>query len=713
MKKQFKKKNKKIESKMRTKAVPQKKKINRHKYLSKKINVSEIIEKRYKILIVLIALLMIILLIKIFYMQVVESKKYTKNLVELTENIIDGDSTPRGRIYDRNGKIIVDNKAVKTIYYKRQKGVSTTQEIESAYKVARYISVNYEKLTETMLREFWVRSNPKKANEKIKESEWQKVKERKITSDDIYKLKLKRVTEKEINSFDDEGKETAYIYYLMNKGYSYAEKTIKNEDVTDEEYATIAEHTDEIPGFNTKLDWERDYPYESVFKTMLGKVSTSETGVPEDFAEHYKSLGHDLSDRVGTSYIEYQYNEYLTGKKGKYKVLSDGSYKEIESGTRGNDVVLTIDIELQKEVEAILEEELLAAKKEPYTQNFNKSFVVIINPNTGEVLAMAGKQIKSDDGINYKVVDYTPGVITSSVTPGSIVKGASHIVGYNNGALNIGERRNDACIKIAATPIKCSYHTYGVIDDIQALKYSSNTYQFQTAIKVGKGKYVYDQPLSIDKTAFETYRKTFAEFGLGVKTNIDLPNESLGYKGNNTLSGYLLDFSIGQYDTYTPIQLAQYIGTIATSGKRIQPYLLKNVYSSDSNEELKKSLYEAKTNILNTVNTKNEYFDRVREGFRQVLAPGGTGHGYINDKYNAAGKTGTSESFVDTDGDGKIDTETITATFGGYAPYNDPKVAFAVISPDVATDNLDYNAMSKVNRRITTKVSEKYFEFYK
>lgn len=713
MKKQFKKKNKKIESKMRTKAVPQKKKINRHKYLSKKINVSEIIEKRYKILIVLIALLMIILLIKIFYMQVVESKKYTKNLVELTENIIDGDSTPRGRIYDRNGKVIVDNKAVKTIYYKRQKGVSTTQEIESAYKVARYISVNYEKLTETMLREFWVRSNPKKANEKIKESEWQKVKERKITSDDIYKLKLKRVTEKEINSFDDEGKETAYIYYLMNKGYSYAEKTIKNEDVTDEEYATIAEHIDEIPGFNTKLDWERDYPYESVFKTMLGKVSTSETGVPEDFAEHYKSLGHDLSDRVGTSYIEYQYNEYLTGKKGKYKVLSDGSYKEIESGTRGNDVVLTIDIELQKEVEAILEEELLAAKKEPYTQNFNKSFVVITNPNTGEVLAMAGKQIKSDDGINYKVVDYTPGVITSSVTPGSIVKGASHIVGYNNGALNIGERRNDACIKIAATPIKCSYHTYGVIDDIQALKYSSNTYQFQTAIKVGKGKYVYDQPLSIDKTAFETYRKTFAEFGLGVKTNIDLPNESLGYKGNNTLSGYLLDFSIGQYDTYTPIQLAQYIGTIATSGKRIQPYLLKNVYSSDSNEELKKSLYEAKTNILNTVNTKNEYFDRVREGFRQVLAPGGTGHGYINDKYNAAGKTGTSESFVDTDGDGKIDTETITATFGGYAPYNDPKVAFAVISPDVATDNLDYNAMSKVNRRITTKVSEKYFEFYK
>ena len=710
MKKKINKKSKKI--KKRNITLPQKKqKINKYKYLTKKINFNVVIEKRYKILMFIIGLLMFILILKLFYMQIMVKEKYLEKKEELTQNIIEGPSTPRGRIYDRNGKIIVDNKAVKTIYYKKNPGVKTDKEIEMAYKVAGYINVDYSKLTERMLREFWVASNPKAAKKKIKESELKKLRERKIDINDIYKYKIERVTKEEINSFDEEGKEAAYIYYLMNKGYSYAEKAIKKEDVTDEEYAIVAEHISEIPGFNTKLDWERDYPYDNVFKSILGKVSSSETGVPSDLAKHYRKLGYALTDRVGTSYLEYQYNKYLTGTKAKYEVLDDGSYKEIKKGKRGNDIQLTIDIELQKAVEDIITEELLIAKTEKYTDNFNRSFVIITDPNTGEILAMAGKQVKLEDDGTYKVYDYTTGVITSSVTPGSIVKGASHIVGYNTGALKIGERRNDACIKIAATPIKCSYHAYGNIDDIQALKYSSNTYQFHTAIKVGKGTYVYDGPLSLDKEAFNTYRNTFKEFGLGVKSGIDLPNENLGYKGENTLSGYLLDFSIGQYDTYTPIQLSQYISTIATNGKRLKPYLLKTVYSSDK-ESLSKSIYETKTEELNTVDTKQEYMDRVHEGFRQVLAPGGTGHGYINDLYNAAGKTGTSESFVDTDNDGKIDTETITATFAGYAPYDNPKVTFTVISPDVATENLDYNTMSKVNRRITTKISQKYFEIY-
>lgn len=70
---------------------------------------------------------------------------------------------------------------------------------------------------------------------------------------------------------------------------------------------------------------------------------------------------------------------------------------------------------------------------------------------------------------------------------GSVVKGASHIVGYNTGALSIGEKRYDTCIKIASTPEKCSWTYLGLVDDLTALKYSSNTYQFNTAIKVGRG----------------------------------------------------------------------------------------------------------------------------------------------------------------------------------------------------------------------------------
>jgi cell division protein FtsI/penicillin-binding protein 2 len=77
--------------------------------------------------------------------------------------------------------------------------------------------------------------------------------------------------------------------------------------------------------------------------------------------------------------------------------------------------------------------------------------------------------------------------------------------------------------------------------------------------------------------AFKTYRDMLASFGLGVKTGIDLPVESLGYSGTSKLPGHLLDFSIGQYDTYTPIQLSQYINTIANGGKRLKPFLLKEV----------------------------------------------------------------------------------------------------------------------------------------
>ena len=689
-----------------------KSKINKYKYLeNKNVKRDKIIEKRYKILIVVITLIMSILIGKLILIETFDYNKYTTKLEELTHKVFYSGSTPRGRIYDRNGNILVDNIASKTIYYKKPNNIKTSEEILTAYKVANYIEVDFAKLNNYSLKQFWVESNPTKARKKITDEELQLLKERKITNSDIYRYKIERVTEEELDSFNDIDREAAYIYYLMNKGYSYAEKVIKNKDVTEEEYAIIAEHLDELNGINIKLDWERYYPYGDTLKSIFGNVSTSEAGLPSELKDYYLNLGYSLTDRVGISYLEYQYEEYLKGKKAMYELLDDGSYKIIEEGSRGNDLVLTIDINLQKAVDEILKEELISAQSEPNTEYFDKSFVIITNPQTGEILAMSGKKIVKD-GIEYKIYDYTPGVITSSVTPGSVIKGASHIVGYNTGALKIGERRNDACIKIAATPLKCSLYQYGNIDDLQALKYSSNTYQFHTAIKVGKANYVYDGPLVIDTEAFNTYRNTFKQFGLGTKTEIDLPNEALGYIGDKTLSGFLLDFSIGQYDTYTPIELSQYISTIASGGKRMKPYLLKEVYSSDQ-EPLTNSIYKTEPTILNEVETTSEYMDRVREGFKQVLEPRGTGYSYIDEKHNPAGKTGTSQSFIDTDGDGIIDTETITTNFVGYAPLDNPTVTFTVISPDVATSDAPDNQISKVNRRITQKVSEKYFEIYK
>ena len=652
--------------------------------------------------------MMLTISVKLFSIQILNNKYYNKKLESLTVKTFYSDSSPRGRIYDRNGVVIVDNKSRKVISYKKDSSITTEKEISLAYLLSTYIDVDYSKLTDNMLREFWVLNNKSKSLKKITDDEWKALKLRKLTQSDINKLKIKRVTDEELSMYNDEDREACYIYNLMNRGYYYTEKIIKNVDVTDLEYANVAVNLDKLPGFSVKLDWERYYPYDNVFRSILGTVSNSTSGIPYNMKDYYLKEGYALNDRVGLSYIEYQYENYLKGKKAKYKLNDDGSYTEIEKGSRGNDLVLTIDIKLQKEVEKILEEELIKAKSEKYTEYFDKSYVIINDPNTGEILAMAGKQIvKTDSG--YSILDYTPGVFTSSVTPGSVVKGASHIVGYNTGALKIGEVRKDECMKIASTPIKCSFKTYGNIDDLQALQYSSNIYQFYTAINVGGGVYKYNAPLVIDESAFDTYRNTFASFGLGVKTGIDLPNESLGYKGTSRLSGLLLDFSIGQYDTYTPIQIAQYMSTIAT-GNRLQPHVLKAVFSS-KNEKFKDVVYEFEPHILNTLDTEKKYLDRVKMGLKLVMSSG-TGASYIDKKYNAAGKTGTAQSFIDTNKDNKIDTATTTATFSAYAPYDDPKVVFTVISPDVSLDSISYNQMSKVNNRITKRVSQKYFDIY-
>lgn len=686
----------------------QSKKSSKKRY-KKGSQIKEIIRKRYYIVLGCIGFLFCTILGSLFYIQVIRHDYYVKQVELLSTKRIEGSSVPRGRIYDRNHKLLVDNVPVKTIYYKREPGITVEEEIEVAYLLGSLISLDSSNLTEDQLKRFWLACHSKLGDEKIKETEWQQLSERKITKDDIFNLKMERIEALELQEYDEEDRKVAYIYTLMNKGYSYAEKVIKNKDISDEEYALVSENLKDLKGVNTKLDWERSYPYGNVLKSILGTVSGS-NGIPYELKDYYLGKGYSLSDRVGVSYLEYQYEDLLKGTKDEYKVLPGGEYQLIKEGARGYDLVLTIDIELQQMVEQVLEEQILKAKSEPNTNFYNRSFVVITDPQTGEVLAMAGKQIvMREDG--YTFYDYTPGILTSPIVVGSAVKGASHIVGYNTGALKIGEVRDDTCIKIASTNEKCSWKYLGVLDDLTALKQSSNTYQFRTAIKVAGAFYAYNQPLLIDESAFDIYRNTFAQFGLGVKTEIDLPVESLGYKGGSTVSGHLLDFSIGQYDTYTPIQMVQYIGTIASGGKRIAPHLLKEVYEP-TKEPLSTLKERVEPKILNTVDTQEQYLNRVKEGFKMVMEKNGTGYYSMPLDIKPAGKTGTSQSFVDSDGDGKVDTETITTTFVGYAPYDQPVMSMAVLSPDTYYQSSRSDYQSPVNRKISYEVSKKFFEIY-
>lgn len=668
------------------------------KKLSRKIYSEAIMGTRFNVILVLIILLFIILIIRLFWIQVIQTESFTAKLEQLTNRIVEGSTAPRGRIYDRNGKLLVDNKPNKVISYKKDRN-KTEEEINIAYQLANILEMDIN-INTTNLKKFWLKKYPEEANDKITEEEYNEYKFRHLTATDLENLKLERITEEEINNLSEEDRKAAMIYTLMNKGYSTNEKIIKNENVTDEEYASIA--SSDLSGVEVRLDWKREYLYGDTFRSILGTVTNS-GGLPYELKDYYLEKGYSLDDRVGSSYLEYQYDDYLKGQKDIYQIDKLGKKILTQEGGKGNDLYLTIDIELQRGIEQILEEEMIKAKQEKYTEYYNRSFVIVEDPNTGEILAMVGKQIVEElDG--YRFYDYTPGIVTSSVTAGSVVKGASQATGYLYGGLKIGEIRNDACIKIASTPLKCSWKYLGNLDDIKALKYSSNTYQFQTAMKVAGLNYYYNTPFQIDSEPFTKYRNTFHMFGLGEKTGIDLPFESIGQTGKRDNGGLLLDFSIGQYDTYTPLQLSQYIGSIAT-GYRIQPHLLKSVQNKEE------TIYEAKTNVLNTIDIDFTYLDRIRKGFISVMEYGGTGSGYINKSYLPAGKTGTSQSFIDTDLDGKIDTETVTNTFAAYAPYDNPKVTFTVVSPDISYPNAT-NSQTYVNKRISNKISNLYFTLY-
>jgi len=606
------------------------KKALKRKNSSKKRNEEKVLKRRLLIFLIVIIILFTMIFFRLFQVMILDNGKYKKTLKKLNYTIVEGSSAPRGRIYDRNYNILVDNKAIKTIYYKKSKGLKTEDEIELAYTVSGHLSLDISKLSDDAKRSFYLAKYPDKLKKRITEEEWQKYQQRRLTAKEIEKLKLDRITDEELNGFSEMDNKAAYLYYLMNKGYTYEEKTIKTgEDLSEEEYAYIAENTQKLNGFNTKLDWERTYPYGDVFRSILGTISTSKEGLPASDKAYYLAKGYSLNDRVGLSYIEKQYEEYLKGTKEKYQVINSHELRLLKDGKRGNDIVLTIDINLQREVEGILSEQVRATKGEMNTQYYDHSSVVIQEPNTGEVLAMSSKKI-----VNDKIIDNTTSILTSPITPGSVVKGASMLVGYNTGAVKIGEYMIDECVKVAGAPQKCSSHTLGRINDITALAKSSNVYQFKAAIRVNGQEYFNGIRLNFNQNAFDTYRKMYRSFGLGSKTGVDLPVESMGYSSKDKAAGNLLDYVMGQYEAYTPMQLSQYVTTIANGGSRLEPHLLKEVHEATNDETLGKTILKVDKKVLNTIDTTPEYMGRMKEGFYAVMhADGGYGKDWNKSKF--------------------------------------------------------------------------------
>lgn len=666
------------------------------KYKRKKVFYSNP-NKRILFIEIIFFMFLTFILGRLLVLSIFNKNYYTMLLNKSINDVNYEEESPRGRILDKYGKVIVDNKMIRKIYYIKTSNVSSKDEITMAKKLVNILDLSYDELLDINLKEYYLINNYDYVTSKITDKEWEDLKNRKLTNNDIYNLKIDRITEEELETLDESDRKSAYLYYLMNKGYSDSMKTIKF-NATLEEYAYIVEHEEEFKGFKTKLDWERYYPYGETLKSILGSVGK----IPREKATYYLNKGYTLDDRVGISGLEEYYDEYLKGEKAKYKLGKDKLIK-IKEERQGNDLILGIDIELQQKVDEIVKYEVIETKKEAHTKYYNRSFVVIQNPKTGEIYAISGWH-NYKDGNKYDAYDYGVGAILDAVTPGSIVKGASILVGYKEKVIDIGSKILDECISYNNMPEKCSWKTLGFINDLDALKWSSNIYMFKTAMMVGGQPYGTSKYLNLNLDAFDKYRSMFYQFGLGVKTGIDFPSEGEGVKGYSKDSDLLINYAIGQYDTYTPLEISQYITTIASNGKRIKPRFLSKVIDTDGN--IIKN--EAPT-ILNTIDIEDKYIKRVQEGFRLCIVSG-TCYDFMGQKVKGAGKTGTSESFVDR-GDGIYDHPTMSNNFIGYAPYNDPVMTLTVSSPDIL-DMETGTYRAEVNYRISKKVSNLFFTLY-
>jgi penicillin-binding protein A len=675
---------------------------------------------RLNMLFFVVFLLFSALILRLGIVQIVYGDDF-KREIERTEDVTVNNPVPRGKMIDTMGKVIVDNIPLNAITYTKYQGTTQKEMLEVAENLAKLIHKEPTKIQERDKKDFWILKHPKLAEKKITDKEWEQFGAKKLDDKDLYKLQLKRITEEELNSFSEDELEVMAIWREFNSGYALTPQIVKNEGVTPEEFAAVSENLESLPGVDTTTDWKRNYAFDQTLKSVLGNVSTSDEGLPSEQLDYYLSRDYNRNDRVGKSYIEMQYEDVLHGQKAKVKNQTDKagnvlSTEVISEGQRGKDLVLSIDMDLQLAVEKIIEDNLWEAKKSAGTNLLDRAYVVLMDPHTGEILTMAGKRIvKNPETGKAEMQDDALGTFTTSYNVGSAVKGATVLTGYQTGAISPTSTWVDTPLQIKGTPVKKSWRTMGRINDLTAIKQSSNVYMFMTAIAIGKGRYVPNGPLPLDPAAFNTIRDSFSQFGLGVRTGIDLPNETAGFKGADKRPGFLLDLVIGQYDTYSTMQLAQYVSTIANKGYRVQPHIVKEIREPLLDTKQLGPIYQEITpTILNRVDMKEEWVTRVQEGFRQVMQePNGTAVGYFGRKdYSPAGKTGTAEAFYDGPDRkkyGKEPPEVMNLSLVGYAPSSNPEVAMAVLVPWAYQGSVDNHA----NMKIGEQTMDTYFNLKK
>ncbi|WP_088006347.1 peptidoglycan D,D-transpeptidase FtsI family protein [Indiicoccus explosivorum] len=676
---------------------------------------------RLSILFFVIFILFSLLIFRLGYLQIVKGEDFVR-AIERREEVPVNTSVPRGRMFDSEGRLLVDNDPVNAITYTAMRSADREEMLETASRLAALIDQPADRVTKRDKQDFYILLYPEKAAGLVTEEQRTAILEGGGTQQEkqqqLDSLVREQLTDEVLAQLTQDQLEVLAIYREMTSGYALSPQIIKSDGLTEEEFARVSERLSELPGVNTVTDWRRK---KMTDLTILGSTTTPAEGIPANKLDYFLARGYSRNDRVGTSFLEEQYESVLQGQKTVVKKVTDSKGRisdtiTVKEGKAGQDLVLSLDSELQKKLETIVTDKLIELKKGPHSELLKDAYLVMMDPKTGEVLSLVGKRVGEGDNGQPVVYDHAFGTFTAAYEMGSAVKGATLLTGYAHDVVDVGEVIIDEPMKLKSTPVMNSVFNKEMgtripLTDKEAIARSSNVYMSKIALRLAGEEYVYNSGIRIEPEDFRKIRNSFAQFGLGVETGIDLPGEADGLASADPQGGSIMYQAIGQLDTYTPLQLAQYISTIANGGYRMEPHIVKEIRSpSLDGETLGPIETVIQPEVLNRIDNTQEEIQQVKEGMRMAYtSPQGTAARYFADApYTAAGKTGTAQVIYYDDPESPFyQEESLTLTHVGFAPYENPEIAYAVVIPYITTD-LEY--VIGANSQIARAAADTYFK---
>ncbi|HET0755287.1 penicillin-binding protein PBP2B [Streptococcus pneumoniae] len=658
---------------------------------------------RLNLLFSIVILLFMTIIGRLLYMQVLNKDFYEKKLASASQTKVTT-SSARGEIYDASGKPLVENTLKQVVSFTRSNKMTATDLKEIAKKLLTYVSISSPNLTERQLADYYL-ADPeiyKKTVEALPSEKRLDSDGNRLSESELYNNAVDSVPTSQLNYTEDEKKEI-YLFSQLNAVGNFATGTIATDPLNDSQVAVIASISKEMPGISISTSWDRKI-LETSLSSIVGSVSSEKAGLPAEEAEAYLKKGYSLNDRVGTSYLEKQYEETLQGKRSVKEIHLDKygnmeSVDTIEEGSKGNNIKLTIDLAFQDSVDNLLKSYFNSELGNGGAKYSEGVYAVALNPKTGAVLSMSG--IKHDLNTGELTQD-SLGTVTNVFVPGSVVKAATISSGWENGVLSGNQTLTDQPIVFqGSAPIYSWYKlAYGSfpITAVEALEYSSNAYMVQTALGIMGQTYQPNMFVGTSnlETAMGKLRATFGEYGLGAATGIDLPDESTGFVPKEYSFANYITNAFGQFDNYTPMQLAQYVATIANNGVRLAPHIVEGIYDNNDKGGLGELIQAIDTKEINKVNISESDMAILHQGFYQVshgTSPLTTGRAFSDGAtVSISGKTGTGESYV-AGGQEANNTNAVA-----YAPTENPQIAVAVVFPH--NTNLTKNVGPAIARDI-------------